>query len=422
MKRLFAMLLTLCLLLSLASYALAQNTDALRIFDEWGACEAYAKQRPNQPVKNLNQPNDGNAEFDLFGTLLSGDWDAAIVQTRDVNLQALYDAGLLADLSGDEAIAAQVMGMYAPVKETVTKDGKTIGVPFLMFGLTQHISLTDDADTLAQLNMSNAEKPTNFKELAGLCDRYMELDAETRRGTAFYGDINPSYARQYFIELFASMYAAENRKKDGRVDFNTDAFREGIALCDHIGETMHSQKTLYKKESSSLHFLTYDASNHWFENINYGLCVLTVGTEKQCPASMYVFIVNAQSPRKELAVDFVRTCMNMYPDWTGAEMMAQIDYDALAKLSYDQDIAAQIAQHEDQSVIDKLTAERDSGNYTRFYPEWTLETYRAEIVPYLTFPYAPYFDGYAPAQDYTAGKLDIDGLIMRLGQEVDNSL
>jgi hypothetical protein len=421
MKRMIAMLLMLCLLLSLASTALAQNTDALRIFDEWGACEAYAKQHPDQPIENLNQPNDGNVAFDLFGTLLSGEWDAAIVDTRDVNLQALYDAGLLADLSGDEAIAAQVSSMYAPVRDAVTKDGKTIGVPFLMFGLTQHISLTDNADTLAQLSMNEADKPTTFAEFAALCDRYMALDAETRRGTTFYGDIKPSSAKLYFIELFTTMYAAENRQTDGSVDFDTDAFHEGIALCGHIAETMQSQKTLYKKENSSLYCLTSEASNHWFENINYGQCVLTVGTEKQCPASMDVFIVNAKSSRKELAVDFVRSLMNMHPEWTGVEMMEQIDYDALAKLSYDQDIAAQIEQHEDQSVIDKLTAERDSGNYTRFYPEWTLETYRSEIVPYLKFPYAPYFDTYTPAQDYVAGKLDMDGLIQRLGQAVENS-
>lgn len=422
MKRLFAILLTLCLLLSLASASAAQNIDALRIIDGWGTYEVYAEQHPDHPIDILNQSNDGDAVFDLLGTIHSGEWDVAIVPTRDVNLQALYNAGMLADLSSDEAIAAQVAGMYTPVRDAVTMDGKTIGVPLLMFGLTQHISLTDDADTLTQLSMSDAEKPTNFKELAGLCDRYMALDAETRRGTAFYGDINPSYARQYFIELFASMYAAENRKKDGRVDFNTDAFREGIALCDYIGETMQSQKTLYKKESSSLHFLTYDASSHWFENINQGLCVLTAGTEKQCPASLDVFIVNAQSSRKEQAIDFVRTCMNAHPDWTGVQMMAQIDYDALAKFSYDRDIAAQIEQHENQSVIDRLTAERDSGNYTRFYPEWTLETYRAEIAPYLTFPYAPYIDAYTPAQDYVAGKLDMDGLIERLGQEMEKAL
>lgn len=422
MKRLFAMLLTLCMLFSLASAAMAQNKDVLRIFDEWGACEAYAKQHPNQPIKNLNQPNDGSAEFDLSGALLSGEWDAAIVQTRDVNLQALYDAGLLADLSGDKDIAAQVTDMYAPVRDAVTKDGKTIGLPFLMFGLTQHISLTDDTDTLDQLSMNKDDKPTTFTEFAALCDRYMALDAETRRGTTFYGDIKPSSAKLYFIQLFTTMYAAENRKKDGSVDFNTNVFREGIALCDHIAETIQSQKTLYKKETSSLHCLASEASNHWFENINYGLCTLIVGTEKQCPASMYVFIVNAQSSHKELAIDFVRTCMNMYPVWTGVEMMGQIDYDALAKLSYDQDIAAQIEQHEDQSVIDKLTAERDSGNYTRFYPEWTLETYRAEIVPYLTFPYAPYFDTYASVQDYVVGKLDMDGLIERLSQDVEKSL
>ncbi len=425
MKRIITLLLTLCLALGGGCIARADEADALRVIDGWSVCEAYAAQYPDRKLDIVNEWEryDDDHPYDEKALLLSGEWDVAMVETGSTDLKALYDAGLLADLSGDEAIAARAAGMYGAVRGAVTLDGKLIGMPMLMFGLSQHMGLTTETDVLDQLGFTEADKPSTFAELAELCDRYMALDDETRRGTTFLGatDVKPSAALGWLVEWYSYFYAADSRQPDGRVDFDTDTFREGIAQCEHIAEALKSKKTLYKKGDSTLYYVICDRSNHWFEGVDSGLCVMTSGAEKKCPATMDVLVVNAKSPRLAQAVEFVRATMTSL-EWTGAEMLEQPDYDALARASYDRDIQAQIDEGEDQSVIDELVRERDSGDYRRFYPQWTLDVYRTEIAPYLTFPYAPYFDAFNPAQDYAAGKMDVAGLVERLTAELQSRL
>ena len=102
------------------------------------------------------------------------------------------------------------------------------------------------------------------------------------------------------------------------------------------------------------------------------------------PARMYAVIVNANSPRREEALDYARAAM----DEAESEFFySVVDYDAQLREAYNRLIAAQIEEGEAQSVIDRLEKLRDAGDPLHYYTKEALEAYARDVAPRLTFPH-----------------------------------
>ena len=133
---------------------------------------------------------------------------------------------------------------------------------------------------------------------------------------------------------------------------------------------------------------------------------------------MDLAIVNPKSSRAQEAVEYILFSSDQDACYDAPTLCQTIDYDALVWQSYDQDIAAQIQQGEDQSVIDKLTALRDTGDASGYqYSKAEIERYGTEVAPKLIFPQTVYIDTQSATQQYLLGKLDADGFIAALDKD-----
>src|SRR5690606_7707491 len=146
--------------------------------------------------------------------------------------------------------------------------------------------------------------------------------------------------------------------------------------------------------------ITYDADGYCCpllldssQTLVSGSTFLQLGDHQTIPAWMEIAIINPHSTHAQEAVDYILLVNEQSACAIAPALYQTIDYEALVLQSYDQDIAAQIAQQEDQSVIDKLIALRDAGDTSQYqYSHAEIEHYRMAIAPRLIFPQTLYFD------------------------------
>ena len=394
MKKLFALLLALC---ALCGTALA--AEPLRVLDGWFAADRYEKRYPERALERIEPVYDETGEGNQNELLFAGEWDAAVIETNGTDLSALCAEIPLLDLTD---IAPEKGGtMYPAVKRALTCEGKLVGLPMHVFGCTMSLEFSDEL--LARLGLADAEKPETFAELAGLAERYMALPAQTRRGTAFDADVRDGWLR-YYLYYMIRCYQAQCADANGETDFDTPLFRENLAQVERLNAALCADTKILRGKNGELRSLTCANSGLGGEmHVREG--------DTAVPARMYAVIVNANSPRREEALDYARAAM----DEAESEFFySVVDYDARLREAYDRLIAAQIEQGEAQSVIDRLEKLRDAGDPLHYYTKEALEAYARDVAPRLTFPHYRWLDDWNAAGDYAAGRLDADALIDRL--------
>lgn len=112
MKRIIAITLLLCLLLSFAASALAQTRPLRFLVNDNGEAAAWLKEHyPEIPSQNLHSDYDYSpGEYDsltdrLLGELESGDGpDLYLLDSNAYDLARVLGSGLVEDLSGNEDI------------------------------------------------------------------------------------------------------------------------------------------------------------------------------------------------------------------------------------------------------------------------------------------------------------------------------
>ena len=248
MKRLLSMLLALALTLWAASPTYpgalaAEKTDPLRVLDGWGALEAYQEKYPERAIQGLEH-------FDVQGrrteesTLLSGEWDAACVNTDLVSLEELDRLGLVYDLGQTEAAAALAKDLYPSLRAGCTVGDKLAALPAGFLNMRAYLFRligtdfrgNEDPEGMAlreQLGFTAADQPTTFAEVCALGLKYMALDRKTRKGTLFlFSDTAP----QGFSLLYYMMLAYETEMTDesGHVSYDTPAFRAALKDADPL--------------------------------------------------------------------------------------------------------------------------------------------------------------------------------------------
>ena len=137
MKRITAITLLLCLLLSFAAPALAQTRPLRFLVNDNGEAAAWLKEHyPEIPSQNLHSDYDYSpGEYDsltdrLLGELESGDGpDLYLLDSNAYDLARVLSSGLVEDLSGNEDIRRGVSQQYEPFQRFVSgEDGAIYGM------------------------------------------------------------------------------------------------------------------------------------------------------------------------------------------------------------------------------------------------------------------------------------------------------
>lgn len=411
-KRLTSLCLCLCLMIS-ALPALAEEDGALRVLNNsWWAAEAYQEQYPDRKVEVI-QPEyiDDGANTNLKELLYTEAWDVACIDTDEISLKALDEAGLLADLTayfGGERL-------YPAIRGAVSVEGRMLGMPVCMWYTGAYHTMCwlgrDENGVGARLGLTPEDEPHTYPELQALAEKYFAMDAEQRRGTVFMYDMLDGSAGVRLLAGFISQYAGQFADAQGNVNYDTDAFRDGAAQIERLEKLLGEHaKPLYEKGSTRLLAVVRDAANHPLGNQT----LFHIGEERRIPAKLEVWVVNAHTERPNEALDLIRAAVkDGQSQWMPA-LYADFDYEALLRESYDRDIEAQIEQQEEQSVIDELIRRRDAGDDSHYYTREEIAAYRENTAPYLIFPLCGWVDSWKAAERYLHGELDMDGMIAAL--------
>ncbi len=422
MKRLLSLMLTLCLLLGLQCVAFAKE-DALLVLDGWRTVDGYRAQYPKRAIQSIGR-FDESGESTVRETILSGEWDAAVISTDELSLAELDALGLLLDLKTAPEAAKLAEGLYPRILAGCSVGEKLVALPagflstraynYRLLG-TNHYG-EEDAEAMAlreRLGFTQDDQPLTFSDVCRLGLRYMALDAATREGTSF---LTSDGALQGYTLLrdMILVYQTEATNEKGEIDFDTLHFHIALAEAEPLLEAFAAApKRTYGEDDVRPRTV-----------LTTGLGVETYGVYprvidgRDIPAFMDVVIVNPNSPHLSDALDFARIANEHARD--GREWLLHYenaDYDAALRRSYDEDIAAQYREGEDQSVIDELEARKAAGDESHFTPRRVLEHYREQNVSRLSFPRWKSCSYSDAIMEYLAGTLDADGLIERLNEE-----
>jgi hypothetical protein len=424
MKRLFSTFLAVCLLAGASGVACAESSPLRVLAGNAQTAEAYRQAYPDRAVQVIDVDYEQGYRGNLAELLAGGDWDVAFIGTQEFDLAALADEGLSADLGAFPAIAARADNLCPSIRAAATVGGKLVAFPAgYVAGMVMGIRLmgvpgsySDEytrraAAHLETLGFTQDDQPRTFAQLCALGERYMRQPGDARRGTAFItveGN-QTAYVLNLLIDLYASQYLATGEY----ASFDTEVFRTALSQAAALGAALAADpKNTYDDDG-----LCFPLLNDCSQLILGDGVFLQLGEHRSLPARMNLAVVNPESPNAQAAVDYILFSDEKNACYSAPALYQSVDYDALVRQSYDEDIAAQIEQHEDQSVIDRLIALRDAGDTSRYaYTEAEIERYRTEVAPLLVFPQADAIDTQSAARQYLLGKLDADGFIAALNQ------
>ena len=180
MKRIIAITLLLCLLLSFAAPALAQTRPLRFLVNDNGEAAAWLKEHyPEIPSQNLHSDYDYSpGEYDsltdrLLGELESGDGpDLYLLDSNAYDLARVLGSGLVEDLSGNEDIRRGVSQQYEPFQRFVSgEDGAIYG----MFERVHGSPTLIDPAAWEAAGLEAVEAPRSYEELLDFAGKWTEL-------------------------------------------------------------------------------------------------------------------------------------------------------------------------------------------------------------------------------------------------------
>lgn len=165
----------------------------------------------------------------------------------------------LTELFGEEKL-------YPAVRGAVTVDGRMMGVPTMgwYMGARYRMAMAGWGP-LRSGGKAGAygrrTKPHTYAELYALAQKYFALEAETRRGTLFFDGMLNGQAGVLLLSSFIQQYAGEFADAEGNVDYDTDAFRDGVRQIKELTALLGDNlKPLYNEGSTTLYMLVSERS------------------------------------------------------------------------------------------------------------------------------------------------------------------
>lgn len=423
MKRYMTILLAACLLAGARGCACAEPAPLRVLAGNEATAQAYRDTYPERELTVIAVDYEQGYRGNLAELLAGGDWDVAVIGTTEFDLATLTENGLATDLSTFPEIAVQAENLYPGIRTASSVGDRLMAFPVDgPAGLVMALQLTaggapsaaayqQRADAHIQaLGFTVADQPRTFAELCALGERYMQISPQVRTGTAFITlEGNPT---EYMLHYLLDLYTAQYLDTGLCPGFDTEVFRTALAQLEALRAALETDpKNRYDADGFGC-LLMADCSQ---QLISDGV-FLQLGDSQSIPAWMGMAVINPKSEHMQEAVDYILLTDSQYACGNAPLLYQKIDYDALVRQSYNEDIAAQIAQHEDQSVIDRLVALRDAGDPSGYYSKEAISHYAAQVAPRLVFPQTRYFDPQSAIQQYMLGTLDADGFIAALNK------
>ena len=427
MKRCLSLVLAVLLLACVNSFAYAESVSVRVLAGSNHIAEVYQKTYPNRAVQIIHVDHSQGYRGNLAELLKDGDWDVAFLGTQECSLATLVKEGLATDLSVFPAITSLADNLYPSIRAAVTVDGKLGAFPVnsassLVMGLWLMGSTSFSgtyqqraAAHLQALGFTQNDQPKTFAQLCKLGERYMQQSQDVRKGTTFMileGNTT-QYVLNFLIDLYTSQYLATGVYSN----FDTEVFRTALSQLAALSTALATDPKNTYDEDGYCYPLILDSSRMFINDATF----LQLGDNQSISAQMGMAIINPKSQHIQEAVDYILLMNDQTASHIAPVFYQVIDYDTLVRQSYDEDIAAQIEQQEDQSVIDELIARRDAGDSSGYqYSKAEIEYYRTEVVPRLIFPQTTYIDTQSVVQQYMLGNLDTDGFIAALNEAAVN--
>ena len=422
MKRFLSTVLAVCLMAGSIGFARSESTPLRVLAGDAQTAEAYRATYPDRDVQIIDVDYEQGYRGNLAELLAAGDWDLAYISTQEFDLTSLVRDGLAKNISTVPKIPALADNLYPSIRKAASVNGKLVAVPMgfvasMVMGI--HMMSVSESNTskytkraaahLEALGFTADDQPHTFEQLCALGQCYMQLPKDARKGTTFITSEGnqTAYVLALLLDLYESQYLATGEFKS----FDTEVFRTALAQVGALSVALATDpKNTYDSDG-----LCFPLLNDCSQMILSDGFFLQLGDHPSIPARMDLAIVNPKSSRAQEAVEYILLSSDQDACYDAPTLCQTIEYDALVRQSYDQDIAAQIQQGEDQSVIDKLTALRDTGDASGYqYSKAEIERYGTEVAPKLIFPQTVYIDTQSATQQYLLGKLDVDGFIAAL--------
>lgn len=426
MKRMISLLITMTMLMGMASVAFAQPEPLRVLSGNDGSAAAYQEAYPERAIRIIPVDYQLDDRGNLAELIQEGDWDVAIIGTQEFALAQLVDAGAAMDISTYPELTKLADNLYPSIRDAVTVRGKLAAFPvygasslvmgFEMMGASTSFSGTYQqhaAAHLQALGMTAKDQPGTFAELCALGERYMRQTKEARKGTTFI--TLEGNTTQFVLNLLMDLYTTQYLATGQCENFDTEVFRTALSQLDDLSAALATDPKNTFDTDGICYPLLLDSSQTLVNEVTF----LQLGDHQTIPSWMDMIIINPKSPRIQEAVDYILLTNDQYECHTAPTFYQTIDVKALAWQSYDQDIAAQIEEQEDQSVIDRLIALRDAGDTGRYLDQAEIAYYRKEIAPRLVFPQTTYLDTQNAVTQYLLGKLDTEGFIAALNKAME---
>ena len=353
------------------------------------------------------------------------EWDLGFFSLEDGSLEELIRAGRVLDLSGSQTIMAQVEKLYPKVQEALGLDGRIYAVPHVMFPAYNGL-MAINPDKWQQLGWSFDKAPRTFAELCALAEEYMAIDRQTCRGTRFLGDGDTAAAsRRLLLQELVNLAYGEAMAKGDASAIDTPAFREALTQIQAAYKALSKKQAAPDKNGMS-YGLIWDGGQ---SNLDYRDDIrlrLRLGDAPVFPQRLGVCVINADSPRKEAAIQYMEWLAQNTAAQFLPELNAQVSAQEIAKRALEDDllhyslesrVRAGISE-EDKAHIEKLKGMLAAGSYEAYYgpDEEILARYRKEVAPNLTIMTRKFPVTYDIQKDYLNGKLDADAFIKALAE------
>jgi hypothetical protein len=300
MKRIFNILLMICILFS--SAAMAEDTrPPLRL----GGAVAQTDYWQEHGIKTT-MPHYG---WDDYMTIVKSDNapDLYNFYTRSDDFLVPKNAGLLADLSGSEIIRAWTDRLRPDIKKLVTtEDGKIVGLAGLD-GIVIFLPVYWRQDAWDAAGLTKEDVPKSYTELLDFLEKWMERIGEKPEksicvaDTLHFGKGAKNRYVRWLLDILINTWEMQQYYAGETLNFNTPEFIALLKRTQDIGLRLSEAESIEENRQNMLQlFENYSGGDRYNAGRDYGLSHtvpfrITRGQPELMRGSASISVVRADS-------------------------------------------------------------------------------------------------------------------------------
>lgn len=281
-----------------------QETTTLRVLGESTisqGLQSFIKKHPNVIVDTSRSAAEYPTVEQFVQAFITGEmpFDVMCINTGFFDISLLMKKGYCEDLTENRYFMEQVSRMYPTIQQRVFYGDRLMAIPFKVMTPAWE---TYNADRWADAGFMHSELPKTYGDflqyLATWSSRPID-SAENFQLFEFYD------VERQLIDMMMKRYTAMYEYNKLPLNFDTELFRSLLDQIDKTAELLDA-----KEDEYGFYLMSSDGSP-------LVQPLLALPLSDQAPAlisgSMGVYIINSQSMNKNLAVEYVTTCLEELP-------------------------------------------------------------------------------------------------------------